>query len=819
MKKLIHIITLLICLIALNTSISGSSDYSITNEYSKKSVFSEENSLQNIEDADIYEGLEELLQPVFVEIDENSLEDEEVISTDKKYSYSSVEYLWKDYSSDYYYNKMSTNKQILYDELDELCMNYLLSNTNVTNDQTYIDSGVTIRITDYISCADLNLTKSEIEEVLLIFNYSNPQYYFIAHYYVASTNYAALSVYDIFSNGVSRTVYTEEFKSQITDWENDPEVSSASTVYEKELAIHDVICENVSYDTDNPENPYYQSSVSAVLSYGEFTNKTVCAGYAKTFELLCNSAGIETINVTSSSHAWNKVRLYNKWYNVDLTWNDQPSGYNYYYFNKSDANILDSSHTTLNFWNTYLPISSSDFNPLTDIISNYVEIPELTSITVVGGKKVTLTHPQDGSLIYYTTDGSTPQAIESKRYTGAFTLSSTATVKAIAIYNGYTSSESLTEVVVTKTTTPSIASSDVSSGKSISISCSMPGVTIYYTTDGSVPSISSNKYTSSFTLVSNANVKAIAVKRGYANSEVANLNVIMNEYLNGVYVISTALNSSKVIDVTSASKSVGANIQLYSSNGSNAQRFYICRLSNGNYTIININSGQALDVVGGGTAVGTNVWQYTYNRSLAQQWIMESSGDGYYYMKSAVNGLYLDVSGANTANGTNIQVWTGNKSKAQKFAFKLIASQTISNGIYKISSALNSTKMLDIAGGSALDGANLQIYSSNGTKAQLFQVTYLNNGYYSITSIASNKVLDVKGAGTTIGTNVWQYTANGSAAQQWIVKINTDGTYSLISKCSGLYLDVSGGSSSDGTNVQTWTGNGSKAQKFNLIKN
>lgn len=52
------------------------------------------------------------------------------------------------------------------------------------------------------------------------------------------------------------------------------------------------------------------------------TDKTVCAGYSQAMQLLCNAVGIDCIAVTSETHEWNMLRVNDIWYCVDLTWND-----------------------------------------------------------------------------------------------------------------------------------------------------------------------------------------------------------------------------------------------------------------------------------------------------------------------------------------------------------------------------------------------------------------------------------------------------------------------------------------------------------------
>ena len=56
---------------------------------------------------------------------------------------------------------------------------------------------------------------------------------------------------------------------------------------------------------------------------------------------------------------------------------------------------------------------------------------------------------------------------------------------------------------------------------SAAITCGLAGVTIYYTTDGSEPTTSSDEYEGAFVVTPGTTVKAIAVKNGYEDSETA----------------------------------------------------------------------------------------------------------------------------------------------------------------------------------------------------------------------------------------------------------------------------------------------------------
>ena len=291
----------------------------------------------------------------------------------------------------------------------------------------------------------------------------------------------------------------------------------------------------------------------------------------------------------------------------------------------------------------------------------------------------------------------------------------------------------------------------------------------------------------------------------------------------GTYVIKSAINDKFVLDIEDASKANEANLQIYQSNGTNAQKFKVKYLNNGYYTIESVNSGKVLDVDDAKKTQGTNVQQYDSNNTDAQKWTIKKNSDGTCSLVSKCNNLYMDVKDGIASNSRNVQVYGGNGTKAQKFKFEKVADpinysekaeKTISDGTYTIKSAINDKFVLDIDNASKSNGANVQIYQSNGTNAQKFKVKYLNNGYYTIESANSGKVLDVDNAGKNQGTNVQQYGSNNTDAQKWIIAKNTDGTYSIVSKCNNLYLDVKDGIASSGKNIQVYGRNGTRAQKF-----
>jgi hypothetical protein len=99
--------------------------------------------------------------------------------------------------------------------------------------------------------------------------------------------------------------------------------NSLSTLYEKEVLLHDYLVSNVKYEYADKSYHKAHSAVGALLH-----GRAVCEGYAMAFKLLCDAVGISNIilygTATNSdgtgNHAWNIVKLNGKCYHIDVTW-------------------------------------------------------------------------------------------------------------------------------------------------------------------------------------------------------------------------------------------------------------------------------------------------------------------------------------------------------------------------------------------------------------------------------------------------------------------------------------------------------------------
>ena len=287
----------------------------------------------------------------------------------------------------------------------------------------------------------------------------------------------------------------------------------------------------------------------------------------------------------------------------------------------------------------------------------------------------------------------------------------------------------------------------------------------------------------------------------------------------GTFVIASALDDNMRIDVNRGAYGAGVNVQLWSGNTTNSQKFGVVYEGEGLYTITAICSGMRLDVNGASAMGGANIQQWLANESSAQRFRIQSVGNGYYRIQAECSGLYLAINGREAVEGANICQWSEDDSKAQYFKFyETEYEPVVEDGCYTITSQIMSNYRIDIASGSEDWGANVWLWSQNDSNAQKFDIKYVGAGQYKITGACSNLPLDVEDGGSANGTNIRQWDDNSSAAQRWYIYRTENGGYYFMSVGSGKMLDVNGAVAYEGNNVQLWEFTGSSAQKFWLDK-
>jgi N-acetylneuraminic acid mutarotase len=165
--------------------------------------------------------------------------------------------------------------------------------------------------------------------------------------------------------------------------------------------------------------------------------------------------------------------------------------------------------------------------------------------TYTSAQTLMITDQTPSTVIYYTTDGTMPNA-DSPVYSGPITVSSTVRISAIAVTSGYAVS-SLASATYTinyppvATPTFSVPAGTYLTAQTVTISDTNPNAAIYFTTDGSTPTTSSTLYTGPITVSSTQTIQAIAVASGYANSAIASASYTIN--LNATFTLQASPSS------------------------------------------------------------------------------------------------------------------------------------------------------------------------------------------------------------------------------------------------------------------------------------
>lgn len=161
--------------------------------------------------------------------------------------------------------------------------------------------------------------------------------------------------------------------------------------------------------------------------------------------------------------------------------------------------------------------------------------------------------------------------------------------------------------------------------------------------------------------------KIVNLKQGNGGGGGGNVQV---PKVGGVYSL-VARHSNKCVDVDGSSTARGANIQQYTCNNTNAQRFRLENAANGAFRLVNINSNKCMDVAGGRIENGTNIQQWDCNGLAPQAFRFVAAANGSYKLKFENSGRCLDISGPTPNDRQNIHQWDCIAGQAnQDFTFR-----------------------------------------------------------------------------------------------------------------------------------------------------
>lgn len=231
----------------------------------------------------------------------------------------------------YYYQQLDENAKIIYKGLEDNIQNMKTGTYKINFGKTFSDlintedgeqklntafqSAWNAFTYDYVDVFYIDITKLVLTtQTTSIGNFSTHEVYLSNK---ENNNYLTKGfTYELLSKELPRL---ENLRNQIV------EILDGYTDYEKVKYVHDWIIDNMQYDTTYQKENIYNI-------YGALTSgNIVCEGYARVYKYILDGLGIPCVLISGTatnskgeteSHAWNNVYLDEKWYAVDLTWDD-----------------------------------------------------------------------------------------------------------------------------------------------------------------------------------------------------------------------------------------------------------------------------------------------------------------------------------------------------------------------------------------------------------------------------------------------------------------------------------------------------------------
>ena len=333
--------------------------------------------------------------------------------------------------------------------------------------------------------------------------------------------------------------------------------------YDMALWLHDWTLNQLEYD----HSLNWCSAESGLTRH-----QGACESYQRIYSKLLDAAGIANGRITGNGHTWNAVKIEGKWCQMDLTWDDTSD--NWY-------GDLDQRHLYFGLTDELMTIAHSDHT------ANYQKDGYAYRST-------------DLSNNYFVRNGKADEWVE--KYADRIQQHLDAREESFSIDAD------------NQLFPPSISGiqNGIVAYAMNQRRWKVQGAKVVLAATSNVATLPNSTLTVKYDCT--AKYQAAQVKP-------------VQSVPDGEYMICNRGLGTAMLDISEASRSNGANAQLWEANGSGAQRFMIsydeCA---GAYEIMCAASGLALDVDCADFSSGANVQLYESNGSAAQSWRLAATG-------------------------------------------------------------------------------------------------------------------------------------------------------------------------------------------------
>ena len=216
------------------------------------------------------------------------------------------EYSYKEYTSLF---KTTSNFNVTSKE-DIMNIYYTALNNGFNDFSYYCDKA-------YKTCfTDITELSNDSEKFTYINQFVHPYYSFNTIETISSNNRIDINI--------NKKYYSDDIKkidNEINRIINELNINNYSSIRDKIKIFHDYLANINVYDKireETNDSSYHSDSAIGTL----FEGHSVCSGYTDTLAIFLNKLGLENIKVITDEHTWNAVKIDDKWYHIDLTWDD-----------------------------------------------------------------------------------------------------------------------------------------------------------------------------------------------------------------------------------------------------------------------------------------------------------------------------------------------------------------------------------------------------------------------------------------------------------------------------------------------------------------
>ncbi len=237
-----------------------------------------------------------------------------------------------------HYQGLDDTSKVIYNQYDELFKTLVIKKTDLDN-KKYQFSFTTKKL-----LPNINELFEKYKSVLYSYLLEHKEFFMFKGGFeikgeFSSTNIKIIASLHVFDHYHAYYDLLEDYLLYIKEIKKIKEIiDHLNSDYLKIRYLHDLLITTNEYNNEalaavpTNENALAHSPISALLD----KYNPVCEGYAELFNILLNYANINNFiavgNVLSgTAHAWNYVQINNKWYEIDLTFDDPIYGHQHFY--------------------------------------------------------------------------------------------------------------------------------------------------------------------------------------------------------------------------------------------------------------------------------------------------------------------------------------------------------------------------------------------------------------------------------------------------------------------------------------------------------